>query len=160
MESQPGDNRVVWTVIVGLIVILIIGSVVGSSSSTTSAVAPGMQAVILPTQDASRRVIVAPCGTGTQPASSNPTTARNTPGAITIALPAGEGTRVVLIPKCTGSQGGVTTSSHFPSAAFVTKPGTATPPVGSARSTSSSSLQAGSPYSAQLQAIVPNGSPI
>jgi hypothetical protein len=147
-------------VIVGLIVILIIGSALGSSSNTTSAVSPGMQAVIVPTQDAARRVIVVPCGTGAQPTPSNPTTARNTPGAITIALPPGEGTRVILVPKCTGARGGVATSSGFPSAAFVTKPGTAVPPIGLARSTSSSSSQAGSPFSAQLQAIVPNGSPI
>ncbi|MBV9310920.1 MAG: hypothetical protein JOZ73_08810 [Solirubrobacterales bacterium] len=143
-----------------LIVILVIGSALGSKSSTVSAVNPGMRAVIVPTADGSRTVVVPPCGTGTNVTSTNAALTSSTPGAITLQLPQGPGDRIVLIPKCTGARGGVSGTSAVPSAAFVTKAGTAIPPVGPSRSTASSSSQAGAPGSAQLQVSVPDGSPI
>jgi hypothetical protein len=150
----------VWVVIVALIVILAIGAAVGSKSSKVSAITAGMRAVIVPSADAARTVVVPPCGTGANVISANPTVTRNTPGAITVELPQGLGRRVVLIPKCTGATAGATPASEVPSGAFVTTQGTAVPPLGPSRSVSSSSSQAAAPITAQLQLAVPDGSPI
>jgi hypothetical protein len=115
----------------------------------------------VPTADAARTVVIPPCGTGTTVASSTPSAAISTPGSVVIELPQGQGTRLVLIPKCTAVHPGVTATNYLPAAAFVLKPGTNPPPVGSARSISaSSSSSVGSPQSAQFQVSVPAGSPV
>jgi len=62
----------VWVVIVALIVILAIGAAVGSKSSKVSAITAGMRAVIVPSADAARTVVVPPCGTGANVISANP----------------------------------------------------------------------------------------
>jgi hypothetical protein len=147
--------------IVLLIIVLVVGGILASGPSKVSAVSPGTRAVIVPTADAARTVIVPPCGTGTNTASSNPTVAINTPGSVVVEFQQGEGTRLVLIPKCTAVHPGVAATNFLPAAAFVPKPGTNPPPIGTGRSVStSSSSSAGAPQSAQFQVSVPAGSPI
>lgn len=140
---------------------LAVGGEIASNKSPVSAVSPGMRAVIVPTADAARTVVIPPCGTGTSVASTNPAVAMNTAGTVAVEFPQGQGTRLVLIPKCTAVHSGTTPGNYLPAAAFVPKPGTSPPPIGSGRSISASaSSSAASPQSAQFQVSVPAGSAI
>jgi hypothetical protein len=141
-------------------VILVIGGLIGSSKTTLSAVTPGTRALIVPTGDAARTVVIPPCGTGASAATA--TAGTTTAGTVSFLLPKGFGTRIVLIPMCSTAKGGSAAINGLPSAAFVTKPGTGIPPIGPANSlaSSASSSQVGAPNTAQFQVTVPNGSPI
>lgn len=153
------QNRIVLTTIAVLIVVLVIAGTVGSSSSKkSSTVNQGTRAVIVPTTDAVRTVVVPPCGTGTDVLSANAAAIMNTAGTTSVELPQGTGVRVVLVPKCGAGQAGSAGITNLPSAVFVPRPGATLPAVGTGSSASSS--QAAAPQDAQLQVTVPNGSPI
>ncbi len=156
------QDRTVLITIVGLIVVLAIGgtiaSSISSSSSTSSDVNAGTRAVIVPTADAVRTVVVPPCGTGTGVRTSNAAAIMQTPGTTSVELPQGAGVRLVLVPRCGAGQGGTSGASNLPSAVFVPSPGAKLPSVGTGRNASSSQVAAS--QDAQLQLTVPNGSPI
>ncbi len=88
-----------WVTLVVLVLILAIADLIASKTSPVNFANPGMRAVIVPTADVARTVVVTPCGTGAA-ISTNPTVAMNTPGAISVQLPQGLGNRIVLVPKC------------------------------------------------------------
>lgn len=152
------QNRIVLITIAVLIVVLVIGGTVGSSSKNSSTVNAGTRAVIVPTADAIRTVVIPPCGTGTTVRSANATAIINTVGTTSVELPQGAGVRVVLVPKCGAGHGGSGGTSNLPSAVFVPGPGAKPPSVGTGSNASSS--QVASPQDAQLQVTVPNGSPV
>jgi len=154
----PERNRTVWVAIVGLLVVFAVAGSLASSNSGTSVVEPGMRALIVPTNDAARTVVVAPCGTGTPTPSANAAAVMQTTGATSLELPQSGGARVVLVPKCSAGNGATAGTTALPSAAFVSAPGTAAPPVGSA--TKSKTPQAAAPDSAQFHLAVPSPSPI
>jgi hypothetical protein len=133
-----------------LIVLFAIGGLVSSKKTKTN-VNAGTRAVIVPTADAARTVLVPPCGTGTNVTSSNAEAVINTTGTIAIALPQGLGTRIVLVPVCSSA------TTNLPSAAFVPKPGTPVPPAttGSITSTAVADTR-----SIQAQLILPDGSAV
>lgn len=145
-----------------LLVVLVAGyAIVKSTETKVSLAIVGMRAVVLPTGDATRTVVVAPCGTGASVLSANAGAVSQTTGATSIVLPQGTGERIVLVPACSGGQGGSAGSTTLPSSAFVLAPGTPIPPIGAAQaSTSSSSQEAGVTTSAQFELTVPNRSPI
>ena len=151
------DHLVFYTIGV-LIVALVVGGTIGASSKKTSSVNEGTRAVVVPTADAVRTVVVPPCGTGTNVSSANATALTNTVGTTSVELPQGTGERVVLVPKCGAGHGGSAGNTNLPSAAFVPAPGAKLPSVGTGSNASSS--QAGASQDAQLQLTVPNGSPI
>jgi hypothetical protein len=158
---EPDRNRTVLVVIVSLIIVLVAGYVIAKSTSSggaTSPIEPGTRAVVVPTADVARTVVVAPCGTGVNDLSTNPRAVIDTTGSISLQLPQGYGNRVILVPKCSGGSGGAAGPTELPSAAFVTRPGTRPPPIGSPSKTTL--LQAGAPDSAQFVLTVPNGSTI
>lgn len=149
--------------IVALIVVLIAGYAIVKSvtSNKSSPAIVGMRAVVMPTGDATRTVVVAPCGTGASVLSANAVAVSQTTGATTILLPQGTGERIVLVPGCSGGHAGFTGLTQLPSSAFVLAPGTPVPPIGAAQaSTSNSSTEAGVTTSAQFELTVPTGSPI
>lgn len=153
------QNRIVLITIAVLIVILVIAGTIGSSSSKkTNSVNAGTRAVIVPTADAVRTVVVPPCGTGTNVQSANVATVINTAGTTSVELPRATGVRVVLVPKCGAGHGGSAGTSNLPSAVFVPAAGARLPSVGTGASASSS--QAAAPQDAQLQVTIPNGSPV
>lgn len=153
------QNRIVLATIAGLLVVLVIGGVIGSGSSKkSSTVNRGTRAVIVPTADAVRTLVVPPCGTGNTLSSANAASIVNTPGTTSVELPRGDGLRVVLVPRCGAGHGGSAGPSNLPSAVFVTSPTTRLPSVGTGSNTSSSQVAAS--QDAQLQLTVPGGSPI
>jgi hypothetical protein len=157
-EEAHEQNRTVWFAIVGLFIVFAVAGSLASSNSGSSVVEPGMRALIVPTADAPRTVVVAPCGTGTPVASANATAVMNTTGATSLELPQSASTRLVLVPKCSAGRGASAGTTALPSAAFVAAPGTGIPPVGSPAK--SKSPQAAAPDSAQFHLAVPSPSSI
>jgi hypothetical protein len=157
----PGQNRTAFISILSVIIVLVAGYAIAKSTSSsggTSTVEPGTRAVVVPTADAARTVVVAPCGTGANVLSSDATAVMDTTGSISLQLPQGYGNRVILIPKCSGGKGAAAGATELPSAAFVTRPGTRVPPIGSP--SQSKSPKAGAPNSAQFVLTVPSGTAI
>ena len=147
----------VWAVIGGLILVLLVGGLLVRKSGSSSTVNRGTRAVIVPTDDAARTLVVPPCGTGAPVASRSAARLRDTTGATTIELPRGQGVRVVLVPRCTAGRGASAGTSPLPSALFVAKPGTPLPPV---KPGAKGAARVAEPGSAQSQLTVPSGSPI
>jgi hypothetical protein len=153
------QDRLVFIAIAVLIVVLVVGGTLGSSSNKqTSSVNAGTRAVIVPTADAVRTVVVPPCGTGTDVRSPNAAAITNTTGTTSVELPRGAGERVVLVPRCGAGHGGSAGTTNLPSAVFVPAAGAKLPSVGTGSSASSSQVAAS--QDAQLQVTVPIGSPI
>ena len=155
-------NGTIWVILVGLAVIFIVGSAVASALKPKKKPPPqstinlGTRAVIVPTDDAARTVVVTPCGTGAKTATAE-ATALNVAGRIGIRLPQGDGTRTVLVPRCAGGKGAQSGTSNLPSAAFVPEPGTPVP-VLQAGSSSSSSSSSASSSSSLSETTDPNSS--
>ncbi len=164
-EEQPhptSENRVVWTVLAVLILVLAVAGLAGggsSSKSSGSTVNQGTRAVLVPTDDVARTVIVPPCGTSATVKSADPAAVIGTTGAIRVELPQGQGMRIVLVPRCAAGKGASSGSSTLPSAAFVLNPGTPAP-VNRGSSANASSSQVADPGSAAAQLSVPGGSNI
>jgi hypothetical protein len=159
-DGHPVRNRALWTVLVVLVVVFVVGGIIAgkSSKSSTTNVNTGMRALIVPTADSARTVVVPPCGTGAPTASSNAATVIGTTGSTTVELPQGSGSRVVLVPPCGATSGATTTASGFPSSLFVTKPGTTIPSSGGASSSDSSAIA--DARAVQSQLTLPSGTPV
>jgi hypothetical protein len=143
-----------------LLVVLVAGYAIAKSlKGTPSAEIAGTRAVVVPTNDGAFTVIVAPCGTGANVLTSNVAALRQTTGTITIQLPKGQGERSVLVPACGGGHAGSVGGSELPSAAFVPAAGLPLPPIGAGKPTTTTP-EAGSLESTQLEVTVPTGSPI
>lgn len=145
--AGPGTNRAVWMVIAALVVVFVIGGIVAGKKKTSN-VNAGTRAVIVPSDDAARTVLVAPCGTGTNVTAQSPASLLDTTGTVAFTLPQGLGTRIVLIPRCASAL------NSLPSAAFVLKPGTPVPAPNGGPSSA-----AAAPGGENSQLIVPTGSP-
>ena len=107
------------------------------------------RAVIVPTADRARTVVIPPCGTGVPVTAGNAASQMRTLGATTIQLPHAPGVRVVVVPRCSAGKG---KSGTVPSAAFVLKAGSPVVPPKPAGGT------VGSTSGVLSQLIVPTGS--
>jgi hypothetical protein len=145
--------------IVALLVIMIGGyAIVQALKKTPSAIISGTRAVVVPTNDALRTVIVTPCGTGSNVLTTDLNVLRHETGTTTFELPKGEGVRSVLVPACTAGKSGTAGTTQLPGGAFVPAAGQQLPPIGTGKTTTTP--VAGSLASAQYEVTVPNGSPI
>jgi hypothetical protein len=140
------STRVPVVVGAGLAFVLIVGALVSQALKGSKPADRATRAVIVPTGDRARTVVVPPCGTGAQVTGGAGADQMRNLGATAIQLPRAPGVRVVVVPRCVA---GSTTSSTTPSAAFVLRAGarvaTGGPPSG--------------PGASQLsQLILPTGS--
>jgi hypothetical protein len=158
-RRRPRGNRTVWAVALAIVALLVIGAVVIGKSSNSSTINQGTRAVVVPTADAARTVVVPPCGTGVTVASTDTAALANTTGTTQVGLPRGQGVRIVLVPKCGGGRAGSAGTSGLPSAAFLPMTGTPVPAV-KPGSGGSGPPQVADPGSAQSQLTVATGSPI
>jgi hypothetical protein len=159
-RRRPVGNRTAWGAVLGIVALLIIGAVVvGKKSSSSSTINQGARAVVVPTADAARTVLVPPCGTGVKVASADTAALANTTGTTQIGFPQGQGVRIVLVPKCAGGHAASAGTSGVPSAAFVPMTGTRIPAV-KPGSGGSGAPRVADPGSAQSQLTVAAGSPI
>jgi hypothetical protein len=112
-------SRVAWIVIVGLIVIMGGIAIAMEKKETTKPKQEASRLLRVPT-DRERRVIVPPCGTGTNVAATKADVLVKTPGTIAFRLQKETGERLVLIPRCRASQGAAPSEGvNLPSAAFI-----------------------------------------
>jgi hypothetical protein len=146
-------TRTPLIVIAGLAVALILIALVADALKGPSTANEGTRAVIVPTSDRSRAVVVPPCNTGAQITPRDAPREMHTIGSTVIALPQAPGTRLVLVPRCSKMNGvGTSGTVNLPSAAFVLKVGTRiTAGKGSA-------AKAVSPSNVHSQLVVPSGS--
>jgi hypothetical protein len=146
-------------VIIALIVVMAGAyGIVEALKKTPSAIISGTRAVVLPTDEAARTVIVTPCGTGANVLTTDLNVLRHETGTTTFQLPKGQGVRSVLVPACTAGKSGTAGTTQLPSGAFVPAAGVSLPPIGTGKTTTQP--EAGSLVSAQYEVTVPAGSPI
>jgi hypothetical protein len=121
---MPG-NRTAVSVIVAMIAAFVVGGLaVGTKKKSASAkIQAGVRAVIVPTADTPRRVVVGPCEAPARLTVRNVAAGRPTPGATTVELPRSPGTRAVVVPGC---RAGLGPGANLASAVFVPKPGALT----------------------------------
>jgi hypothetical protein len=146
-------------VLLALLVLLVGGSLIAGTTTTSSKVNQGLRAVVVPTDDAARTVIVPPCGTGS-PVSSGRTTNVKVTGATVVELPQGSGVRLVMVPRCAAGSGASAGQSLLPSAAFVPRPNTPVPTLGGKSASGSSGPVVGDPSAATSQLQVTAGSDV
>jgi hypothetical protein len=144
-------TRVPLVVGAALAVVLIAGGIAMKAFKGGKPADRTTRAVIVPTADRARTVVVPPCATGQPVTAGSAASQMRTLGATTIQLPQAPGVRVVVVPRCTA---GATTAGSpvVPSAAFILRPGTRT---SAGKPTSGSTGPTGSVLS---QLIVPTGS--
>lgn len=158
--SQPAEGEH-WTaeIIMGVLaVLLILVSVLagGKKSKTSPPIDEGVRAVVVPTADRARTIVVPPCGSGTRITSRNLEAQLTTPGATVVRLAPAARARMLLIPRCaasTSSAGGKQVA-QVPSSLFVFAMG-ATTDTGSLGSPDGKKTKTIAP---RTQVIVPTAS--
>jgi hypothetical protein len=115
------QTRVIWYVMAALLVLLGGGAIIAKKSKGGSA-AKGGRAVIVPTADRSRTVVVPPCATGIAVTAQNADRQASITGSTRVTVPQGTGTRVVVVARCPARSAG-----SLPSAAFVLGEGAKVP---------------------------------
>jgi hypothetical protein len=115
------QTRVIWYVMAALLVLL--GGIgIAAKKSKGGSAAKGGRAVIVPTADRSRTVVVPPCATGVAVTAQNAERQASITGSTRVTVPQGTGTRVVVVARCPARSGG-----SLPSAAFVLGEGAKVP---------------------------------
>jgi hypothetical protein len=151
-EEVPGagtTNRTVTIIIVVIALLFLIGGlIVGKKEEEMTAPKPiptNARALVVPTDDAARTVVVAPCGTDLADTTKDAENGKATPNSLRFEFAKGSGDRSVLIPDCTPTGGVSGSNAGLPSAAFVLAAGTRENQL---------SIP---PLRAESQALVPNG---
>jgi hypothetical protein len=139
---------VIW-VVMAVLLVLIGGIAIAVTKKKGGTTGQGGRAVVVPTADTARTVVVPPCATGVAVTDANARQQESTTGATRVQVPQGTGPRVVVVPRCPPKVGG-----SLPSAAFVLGPGSKIPAKGdkAARNPIVQDLRS--------EVIVPDGSPV
>src|SRR5437763_8255796 len=107
------------------LLVLLGGIAIAVGKKKGGTAAQGGRAVLVPTADGARTVVVPPCATGVAVTEANASSQASTTGATRVQVPQGTGPRVVVVPRCPPKAGG-----SLPSAAFVLGPGAKIPAKG------------------------------
>lgn len=107
------------------LLVLLGGGAIAMSKKKGGSAAKGGRAVIVPTADRARTVVVPPCATGIAVTAQNADRQASTTGSTRVTVPQGTGTRVVVVARCPARSGG-----SLPSAAFVLGEGAKVPAKG------------------------------
>lgn len=149
-EGKPSGRQPYFWVMIVLGALLAAAALAGGSSktkTTTRATLAGARAVLVPTGDRQRTVVVPACNTPPEATQRDVENGKTTLGAAVIGLPKGSGERTLLVARCQSATGaGANGPENVPSAVFVL-------PVGSP--TNGASLTP----AGESQVIVPNASP-
>ena len=151
-EEVPGagaSNRTVFVIMAVIAALfLIIGLLVGKKKEEAMQKPPlpgNARALVLPTEDVARSVVISPCGTDPKESANDAREDRSTPNTVRFEFPRGGGDRAVLVPDCSPQAGVSGANSGLPAAAFIL-------PVG----TRENRLEV-PPLRAESQAFVPQG---
>jgi hypothetical protein len=126
-EEVPGagaSNRTVTIIMVVVAVLFIAGGLAIGKKQEESTPKPGpppgnARALVVPTDDAARTVVVAPCGTDAAETSRQEQDDKSVPNTVRFEFPKGGGDRAVLVPDCSPQAGVSGANAGLPSAAFV-----------------------------------------
>ena len=120
-ERVGSPNRTLFYVIGAIVAIFVIGGLlVGKKEEPKPGqppAPPNARAVVVPTDDAARTVVVSPCQTNVSETAADVESGKATPNTVRVELPRGGGDRAVFVPHCSPESGGVT--SGRPAAAFI-----------------------------------------
>lgn len=148
--GRPSGRQPYFWVMIILGAALVAAALAGGGEKTkkvTRATEPGARAVLVPTTDRPRTVVVPACNTPPEETTRDVEAGKTTLGAAVIGLPKGAGIRTLLVARCESPTGVVSNGAENPpSAVFVL-------PVGSPTN-GSQVTPAG-----ESQVIVPNESP-
>lgn len=129
-EQAPGagtGNRTLFAILGAIALLFVLGGLVlgKKETSTEPPLPPGnARALVVPTDDAARTVVVAPCGTAVEDTAVDARANEATPNTIRFEFPRGGGDRAVLVPDCSPKSGVSGAQSGLPAAAFVLPVGT------------------------------------
>lgn len=150
-----GTGHTPETIMFALIAVGVLAVILfGGKKKETPPLDAGVRAVVVPTTDRPRTVVVPPCGTGERITSRNADVQAETPGATVLRLPQDERNRVVLVPRCSASTStaGAKTVAKVPSSLFVL--------TAEARTEPATETEAGeAKIASRGQVIVPTASP-
>jgi hypothetical protein len=152
-EEVPGagaPNRTLVYIMVGVVALFVIaGLAKGKKEEKPAQPTPpaNARALVLPSDDAERTVVIAPCDTDVEETLADAKSDRATPNTVRLRFPKGGGDRALLVPDCSSKTGVSASRAGVPAAAFVL-------PVG----TRENRLQV-PPLRAESQVLVQNGSP-
>lgn len=129
-EEVPGagaPNRTLFAIMAAVALAFIIGGLaVGKKKTSTEPPLPpgNARALVVPTDDAARTVVIAPCGTDPEETARDARQDENTPNTVRFEFPRRGGDRAVLVPDCSPQAGVSGSTSGLPAAAFVLPVGT------------------------------------
>jgi len=130
-EEVPGagaPNRTLFVIMATVAALfLIVGLLVGKKKEEAMKPVPlpgNARALVVPTDDAARTVVIAPCGTDPTETARDTREERATPNTVRFQFPKGGGDRALLVPDCSPKAGVSGGRSGTPAAAFVLPVGT------------------------------------
>ncbi len=129
-EEVPGagaPNRTLFVIMIAIAAIFIIGGLaVGKKKTSTEPPLPpgNARALVLPTDDDPRTVVIAPCNTDPEETARDAREDQATPNTVRLTFPRGGGDRALLVPDCSPQAGVSGSTSGVPAAAFVLPVGT------------------------------------
>ena len=120
-ERAGSPNRTLAWVIGTIIALFLIGGLlIGKKEEPKPGqppAPPNARALVVPTDDAARTVIVSPCQTNVQETAEEVEGGESVPNTVRVELPRRSGDRAIFVPHCSPQSGGV--SSGRPAAAFI-----------------------------------------
>lgn len=116
-----GTSNMPEAIMLGLVVVGVVGVILVGGKKPTPPIDEGVRAVVVPTADAPRTVVIPPCGTGERITSRNASLQAETPGATVLQMPTSPDARLVLVPRCFAdtASAGAKKVAKVPSSAFV-----------------------------------------
>ena len=120
-EPTGPRNRTLYWVIGTIVALFVIGGLaIGKKEPPKPGqppAPPNARAIVVPTDDAARTIVVSPCQTNVEETAKDAEDETSTPNTVRVELPRGSGDRAVFVPHCSPQSGGV--SSGRPAAAFI-----------------------------------------
>lgn len=131
-EEVPGagaPNRTLFVIMAVVAVLFIAAGIAIGKKQEESMPKPGpppgnARALVVPTEDADRTVVVAPCNTDVEDTARETREDESVPNTLRFVFPKGGGDRAVLVPDCSPKAGVSAGNSGVPAAAFVLPVGT------------------------------------
>jgi hypothetical protein len=120
---KPGGTRIPWIVMGVLILVFGVASAASTKKKTKPFKLEGSRAVVVPTSDRSRIVVISPCSPIAAITQANASSIIQVPGAIAVSFPRGGTSRTLVVPRCKAQASPQPGALNVPSSAFVLGPG-------------------------------------
>lgn len=121
-SNKPGGTRVPWIVMGVLILMFAVAGAASTKKKTKAFKLEGSRAVVVPTSDRPRTVVIPPCSPRAAITEANATSMIQVPGSLAISFPGGGTSRTIVIPRCKAQASPQPGGLNVPSSAFVLGP--------------------------------------